>query len=53
MAFLSGYKFARDEMLVFLLHFLHGYDVQLASSKLQNFPFRLWRVQGTICRAEG
>jgi len=48
-----GYKFARDEMLIFLLHFLHGYDVQLASSKLQRFPFNLWRVQGTIHRAEG
>lgn len=46
-----GYKFARDEMLVFLLHFLHGYDVKLQRSKIQRFPFHFWRLEGSFQRA--
>jgi len=43
-----GYKFARDELLVFLMVFLKGYDLSLTSSKLKPFPFRFYRLEGSF-----
>jgi len=45
-----GYKFARDEMLVFFLHFLRGYDLKLDQSDRQKFPFNFWRLKGAFQR---
>ena len=43
-----GYKFARDELMVFLLHFLYGFDVKLSHSNFHRFPLRFWRLQGAF-----
>lgn len=45
-----GYKFGRDEMLVFLLNFLHGYDLRIDRSDLKKFPFHFWRLTGSFQR---
>jgi len=45
-----GYKFGRDEMLVFLLNFLHGCDLRIDRSDLKKFPFHFWRLTGSFQR---
>merc|ERR1719436_477465 len=39
-----GYKFAMDELLVFLLNVLHGYDFEVTKSEKVVFPFAFWKV---------
>jgi len=40
-----GYKFAMDEMSVFLLSLLHSFDFCVESRKRVPFPFNFWRVK--------
>lgn len=48
-----GYKFARDEMLIFLLQFLRGYDLVLSGSERSTFPFHFWRIKGHFSALRG
>jgi len=43
-----GYKFARDEMLIFLLQLLKFYDWNITSAKEVKFSFNYWRVHGAF-----
>mmetsp|Transcript_45132 Transcript_45132/g.120797 ORF Transcript_45132/g.120797 Transcript_45132/m.120797 type:complete len:221 (-) Transcript_45132:163-825(-) len=43
-----GYKFALDEMAVFLLNLLHGYDFAVASRTQCHFPFNFYRVTASF-----
>ncbi|CAE8649395.1 unnamed protein product [Polarella glacialis] len=46
-----GYKFARDEMLVFMIHLLRHFSFTVASAQAVKFPFNYWRVSGTFNHA--
>eukprot|EP00746_Dinoflagellata_sp_MGD_P007864 gnl/MRDRNA2_/MRDRNA2_115652_c0_seq1.p1 gnl/MRDRNA2_/MRDRNA2_115652_c0~~gnl/MRDRNA2_/MRDRNA2_115652_c0_seq1.p1 ORF type:complete len:482 (-),score=77.49 gnl/MRDRNA2_/MRDRNA2_115652_c0_seq1:26-1471(-) len=46
-----GYKFAKDETLIFLLHLLKFYDWTITSAKNIKLPFNYWRVEGTFMQA--
>lgn len=39
-----GYKFAMDELLVFVLNLVHGYDFTISNAEKQTFPFVFWKV---------
>jgi len=43
-----GYKFAMDEMLVFLLNLLHTYDFTVVKRSEVKFPFHFYRVWTTF-----
>ncbi|CAE8711829.1 unnamed protein product [Polarella glacialis] len=43
-----GYKFARDEMLVFMIQLLRHFSFTVASAQAVKFPFNYWRVSGTF-----
>eukprot|EP00930_Biecheleria_cincta_P045618 TRINITY_DN31440_c0_g2_i1.p1 TRINITY_DN31440_c0_g2~~TRINITY_DN31440_c0_g2_i1.p1 ORF type:complete len:487 (-),score=87.50 TRINITY_DN31440_c0_g2_i1:221-1627(-) len=43
-----GYKFSRDEMLIFMVQLLHKYNVIVESAAQSTFPFNFWRVTGRV-----
>ncbi|CAE8591014.1 unnamed protein product [Polarella glacialis] len=43
-----GYKFARDEMLVFMIQLLRHFSFTVTSAQAIKFPFNYWRVSGTF-----
>lgn len=45
-----GYKFAMDELLVFLINLIHGYDVSVTHSDKVVFPFAFWKVTAKFTR---
>ena len=45
-----GYKFAKDELLVFLMCFLKGYDLEIKSSKPKSLPFRSYSIEGRFLK---
>lgn len=47
-----GYRLAMDELLVFLLNLVHGYDVTVTNSEKMVFPFALWKVTAKISKRE-
>jgi len=45
-----GYKFAMDEMSVFLLNLLHSFDFNVESRQRVAFPFNFWRVKASFSK---
>ncbi|CAE8585625.1 unnamed protein product [Polarella glacialis] len=43
-----GYKFARDEMLVFMVQLLRHFSFTVTSAQAIKFPLYYWRVSGTF-----
>lgn len=43
-----GHKFAKDEMLVFMMELLRNFQVEVGSAKMHKFPFNFWQVDAAF-----